>query len=202
MKMGIGDTAVLLVRLVDGEVGNHAPAHKLLRNKLPCKSDVFLQRKFVLQGNVKAICKLGFLAALGLLHGVPEGDAVLVLGGGLGRQENICADHAALVGEVVGLPVILAIQFLSGSVGRRSNGGLSRAPFNLGDVEMERANYPPFCWSAAWLTKAATSGKEKTFSIKRKKSLSLILLTSGATLSTAAPRVISLWLRFFRSPSV
>ena len=64
---------------------------------------------FVLcQGNVKAICKLGFLAALGLLHGVPEGGAVLVLGGGLGRQENVCADHAALASEVVGLPIILA----------------------------------------------------------------------------------------------
>ena len=138
MKVGVRNTAVLLVRLVDGEVGNHAPAHKLLRNKLPCKSDVFLQRKFVLQGNVKAICKLGFLAALGLLHGVPEGGTVLVLGGGLGRQENVCADHAALVGEVVDLPVILAIQFLSGSVGRRSNGGLSRAPLDLGDVEMEQ----------------------------------------------------------------
>ena len=43
MKVRVRNTAVLLVRLVDGKVGNHAPAHKLLRNKLPCKSDVFLQ---------------------------------------------------------------------------------------------------------------------------------------------------------------
>ena len=35
VKVGVRNTAVLLVRLVDGEVGNHTPAHKLLRNKLP-----------------------------------------------------------------------------------------------------------------------------------------------------------------------
>ena len=34
-----------------------------------------------------------------------------------------------------------------------------------------RANYPPSCWSVAWLTRAVTSGREKTFSIKRKKAL-------------------------------
>ena len=34
MKVGVRNTAVLLVRLVDGEVGNHAPAHKLLGHKL------------------------------------------------------------------------------------------------------------------------------------------------------------------------
>lgn len=134
--------AVFLVRLVDGKAGNHAPAHKLLRYKLPCNSDVLFQRKFVLQGNIKAICKLGFLAALDLLHGVPEGSAVFVFGGGLGRQENICRDHTALVGEVVNLPVILAIQILSGLVGRRSNGGLSRAPLDLRTCRWNRANYP------------------------------------------------------------
>ena len=36
--------------------------------------------------DVKAVCKLGFLAALGLLHGVPEGGAVTILGGGWGGR--------------------------------------------------------------------------------------------------------------------
>jgi len=76
MKMWIRDTAVLLVRLVDGEVYNHTSADKLIGNELPCKSDVLVKRKFVLQGNVKAVCRLGFLAALGFLHGVPKGGAV------------------------------------------------------------------------------------------------------------------------------
>ncbi len=138
MKMGIGDTAVLLVRLVDGEVGNHAPAHKLLGHKLPRKNDVFFQRKFVLQGNVKAVCKLGFLAALGLLHGVPEGGAVLVLGGGLGRQENVCADHAALVGVVADLAIVFAVKFLPGAVSGGRDNRLPCAPPDLGDVEMKQ----------------------------------------------------------------
>ena len=120
----IRNTAVLLVRLVDGEVGNHAPTYKLLGHKLPCKSDVLIKRKFVLQGNVKAVCKLGFLAALSFLHGVPEGGPVLVL------------------------------------------------------------------------------GREKTCSIRTKKALSLMPRTSGTMLSTAAPRVIRRWFRFFLSPSV
>ncbi len=138
MKMGIGDTAVLLVRLVDGEVGNHAPAHKLLGHKLPRKNDVFFQRKFVLQGNVKAVCELGSLAPFHLLHGVPEGGAVLVLVGGLGRKENVCADHAALVGEAVDLSVILAIQFLSGPVSGGRDNRLPCAPPDLGDMEVQQ----------------------------------------------------------------
>ena len=63
--------AVLPVGLVYGEVNHHAPAHKVLQQKLPCKSDVFLKGKFILQGNVKAVCKLGVLSTLGFFHGVP-----------------------------------------------------------------------------------------------------------------------------------
>ena len=39
-------------------VNHHATAHKVLQQKLPCKSDVFLKGKFILQGNVKAVCIL------------------------------------------------------------------------------------------------------------------------------------------------
>ena len=71
MEVGVGDTSVPLVRLVNSEVRYHAPAHKLLRHKLSCKGDVFFQRKFVLQGNIKTICKLGFGVLLYFLNGVP-----------------------------------------------------------------------------------------------------------------------------------
>ena len=91
-----------------------------------------------MQGNVKAICKLGFLAALGPLYGVPEGGPVLVLGGGLGRQENVGADHAALVGVVAGLAVVFAVKFLPGSVGGGRDNRLSRTPLDLGDMEVEQ----------------------------------------------------------------
>ena len=78
MKMRVGDAAVLLVGLMHGEVHYHAAAHKIVRQKLPCKVDVLLHGKLVLQGNVKAVGKLGFLAALGFFHGVPERFAVCV----------------------------------------------------------------------------------------------------------------------------
>ncbi len=138
MKMGIRDASVLLVRLVDGEVGNHAPAGKLIGNELPCKSDVLVKRKFVLQGNVKTVCKLGFLTTFGLLHGVPESGAVLVFGGGLWRQDNVCADHAALVGVVADFAVVFAEKFLSGAVGGRRDNRLPRAPLDLSDVEVKQ----------------------------------------------------------------
>ena len=80
----------------------------------------------------------------GLLHGVPEGGAVLVLVGGLGRQENVCADHAALVGVVADLAIVFAIQFLPGSVGGGRDNRLSRAPFDLGNVEMEQGQLSAF----------------------------------------------------------
>ena len=82
--------------------------------------------------------KLGFLAALGFLHGVPESGAVLVLSEGMGWQENVCADHAALAGEFTGLAIVFAVKFLPGAVGGTSHGGLSRATFDLGDMKMKQ----------------------------------------------------------------
>ena len=71
MEVRVGYASVLPVWLVYGEVNHHAPAHKVLQQKLPCKSDIFLKGKFILQGNVKAVCKLGVLSTLGFFHGVP-----------------------------------------------------------------------------------------------------------------------------------
>lgn len=42
MKVGIGNAAVLLVWLMHSKVCHHAPAHKIVRQKLPCKVDVLL----------------------------------------------------------------------------------------------------------------------------------------------------------------
>ena len=64
--------------------------------------------------------------------------ARLVLGRGLWRQENVGADHAALVGEVAGLTVIRAVQLLPGAVGGGGDNGLSRTPLDLGDVEVKQ----------------------------------------------------------------
>lgn len=71
MEVGIGNAAVLLVGRVNGKVHHHAPAHKLLQQKLPCKLDVLLHGKLVLQSNVKAVCKLRFLSPFRFFHFIP-----------------------------------------------------------------------------------------------------------------------------------
>ena len=86
MKMGIGDAAIFFVRQMNGEVADHAPADKLLRQKLPCEGDVLLQGKLVLQGDVKAICQLCLGMRFRFLYGVPERLAVCVFRRGVGRQ--------------------------------------------------------------------------------------------------------------------
>ena len=52
-------------------------------------------------------------------------------------QENVRADHAALAGVVAVFAVILAIQSLPGSVGSRSDSGLSCASLSLRDAQMK-----------------------------------------------------------------
>ena len=79
VKMRIGNAAVSFVGRVNSEVHHHAPAHKIVQQKLPCKLNVLLHGELVLQGNIKAVCKLCFLSALDFLHGVPEHFAVCVL---------------------------------------------------------------------------------------------------------------------------
>ena len=137
MKVGIGNAAVLLIWLMHGEVHYHAPAHKVLQQKLPCQSDVLLHGKLVLQGNIKAVGKLRFLSALGFFHGVPERFTVCVFRRGVGWQQDFRTDHTALTGVVAVLAVILAVQLFSGTVGGRRHGGLSRAAFDLRHMKME-----------------------------------------------------------------
>ena len=78
MKMRIGNAAILLIGRVNGEVHYHATAHKIVQQKLPCKVDVLLHGKLILQGNVNAVGKLRFLPTLGFLYGVPEHFTVCV----------------------------------------------------------------------------------------------------------------------------
>ena len=67
-----------------GEVNHHAPAHKVLQQKLPCKIDVFFKRKLILQGNVKAVCKLGVLSTLGFFprRSIASGGLLMYIGRG------------------------------------------------------------------------------------------------------------------------
>ena len=137
MEVRVLDAAVLSVWLMHGEIHYHAPANKVLQQKLPCKGDVFLYGKLVLQGNVKTVCKLGFLPALGLLYGVPEGFPVCIFRRDMRRQQDFRTEDTAFPGVVAVLSVILAVQLFAGSVSCGRNSGLPCAAFDLGNMEMK-----------------------------------------------------------------
>ena len=163
MEVGIWDAA-LLVRHMDGEVGDHAFADKLPLHKLPRQSDVFLQRKLVLQRNVEAVGQLGLGMPFGLLHGVPEGGPVQEFLRRVGRQENFRTDDAALFCVVADFAVVIAVQPFSGPVGCGGDGGLPGAAPDLIDAEMVQGHQPS---SWACCTSRRTSGRAKTRSIRQ-----------------------------------
>ena len=151
MEVGIGNTAILLIGGMHSEVHDHAPAHKLLQQKLPCKRDVLLHGKLVLQGNVKAVCKLGFLSAFHFLHGVPECCSVSVFRRGVGGQQNFGTNYTALAGVVTVLAVVFAVELFAGTVGGSSHGGLSGAALDLGDMKMKQCDGQALPWSCVWI---------------------------------------------------
>ena len=104
---------------------------------MPCKADVLLHGKLVLQGNVKTVCKLGFLAPFCLFHLVPQGLPVCEGKRSVGRQQDFRTDHTAFPGVVAVLPVILAVQLFAGSVSSGRNSGLPCTAFYLGNMEVK-----------------------------------------------------------------
>ena len=137
MEVRIGDAAIFLVRLVNGEVHDHATDHKLFQQKLPCKVNVLLHGKLVLQGNVKAVRELGSLPALGFLYGVPKRFTVCILWRRVRWQQDFRADHAALAGIVAVLAVVFTVQLLPSTVRGSSHGGLPRAALDLRYMKMK-----------------------------------------------------------------
>jgi len=135
---------------------------------LPRKVDVLLHGKLVLQGNVKAVCKLCFLSALSFFHGVPERFAVCVFRRCVGRQQDFRADHAALAGVVAVLAIVFAVQFLPGAIGGSSHGRLSGAALDLGYMKMKQcdAQSPPAWRLITSVSSLCVSGRAKTCSAK------------------------------------
>ena len=54
----------------------------------------------------------------------------------MGRQKDFCINHTAFVGVVAVLAVILAVQFFTGAIGGRCDGGLPCAAFDLVNMKM------------------------------------------------------------------
>ena len=104
---------------------------------MPCKTDVLLHGKLVLQGNVKTVCKLGFLAPFCLFHLVPQGLPVCEGRWNVRRQQDFRTEDTAFLGVVAVLSVILAVQLFAGSVSSGRNSGLPCAAFDLGNMEVK-----------------------------------------------------------------
>ena len=112
-----------------------------------CEIDVLLHRELVLQGNVKAVCKLGFLSALHFLYGVPKSFPVCVLWRDMGWQQNFRTDYTALTGIIAVLAVVFAVELFTGTVGGCGNGGLSSTSLDLGDMKMKQCDGQALPWS-------------------------------------------------------
>ena len=70
----------------------------------------------------------------------------------MGRQQDFGADDTALIGVVAVLTVILAVQFFTGAIGSRCDGGLSCTAFDL--VNMKMIN----CYSLVLLCFSVVNG--------------------------------------------
>ena len=127
-----------------------------------------LHGKLVLQGNVKAICKLGFLSALGFLHGIPERFTVCILWRRVRWQQDFRTDHTAFAGIVADLAVILTVQLFPGTVGGSSHGRLPRAALDLRHMKMKQCDgqLPPAWLLTVSVSSLCTSGNTKTCSAK------------------------------------
>ena len=89
MEVGIGNAARFGIRNMNSKVHHHTPGDEVFQQKMPCKSDVLLHGKLVLQGNIETICQLSILTTLGFFYGIPEGLSVSILLGRMIRQQDL-----------------------------------------------------------------------------------------------------------------
>ena len=144
MEVRIGNSAGFGIGNMNGEVHHHAPGDEVFQQKMPCQSDVLIQREFVLQGNVETVCKLSVLTPLGFFYGVPESLSVSILPRYVIRQQDLRTDDTGFSGVVGGLAVILTVKFFSSPLGRSGDGRLTFAALNLCHIHVEQSHkFPP-----------------------------------------------------------
>ena len=100
------------------------------------------------KGNFNFTGKLGVAGLLYLLHGVPEGGAVLKLWRGVGWQHNLLVDDTGLMRVIVGFAVPLICQPFAAPVCGSSYGRFANTPLDdlNGTVKDCYVVHPPFCW--------------------------------------------------------
>ena len=89
-----------------------------------------------MQGNVEAVSKLGFLSAFRRFNGVPKRSPVMILGGGVIRENDFREYYSGLSRVIAKLSVILAVKFLPGPVSCAGNRRTAFTAPDLCDVKM------------------------------------------------------------------
>ena len=118
MSMGVSVPFVMYCN-----IGAHSIFDKVLPHIVPDKFYLFVPVQLDRQGNFILPRKPRFAAFLLPLYFVPKDSPVLIFLRGVFAQHHFGINHAALVGVVVGYPVIIVCQSFAASIGGGSNSG-------------------------------------------------------------------------------
>ena len=169
MEVRIGDATILLRRM-HSEVRNHTACDELLLHKCTGERDVFLNREFALQRNIKTVSELCIAAAFGFFNRIPKCFAIEILSRSMIRKEDLRVNHAALSRVVVRFTIAGTDQLFTGTIRSAGYGALPGAAANLFDAEMIQSHDHGSHSEGAYMLSALftmvhTSGREKTNSI-------------------------------------
>ena len=112
------------------KIGAHPSSYKVIFDECPDKGQLLRSGQFHGKGNFDFTGKLGVAGFLNLLHGVPEGGAVLKLWRGVGWQHDLLVDDTGLMRVIVGFAVPLICQPFAASVGGSGNSRTAHAPLD------------------------------------------------------------------------
>ena len=190
MHVGIGNAAGLVGRM-NGKVGDHSAIHKFFLHESASQFDIFVQRKFVLQRDVKTVCELRFGMAFSGFYGVPERCSVTEALRSMSGQQNFRMENAALACVVADFVVIFAVQAFACAICCGSKDALSRASLDLRNGEMIQRHQ--FCSNdgmprgscAIWFSAA---NAKRMFSISSSSSSSVISRRMSCTAESAKMR--------------
>ena len=143
MEVRIRDAVITFVRFMDSQIRDHPFIHQAFLYECPSQFKVFFRRKLILKRDIKAVRQLRLLVFLHFLHRIPECLPVFVFRRRVRRQHDLRIGHAAFAGEIVGFPVVLAVQFFSRAVGGGRDGALTACASDMAYMEMTQCHISP-----------------------------------------------------------
>lgn len=116
--------------VMERKIGAHSLRHKVIFDESQNKGQLLQSGQFHGKGNFDFTGKLGIAGFLDLLHGVPEGGAVLKLRWGVGGQHDLRMDNTGFMRVVVGFAVPLICQPFATPVGGGSDSRAAHTPLD------------------------------------------------------------------------